>query len=42
MTVTNSFNIDEKMMEEIMGYLKTEDHDLFVGYIKKLGIDHTD
>jgi hypothetical protein len=29
-------------MKEIMGYLKIKDHDLFVGYIKKLGIDHED
>jgi hypothetical protein len=41
-THTGSIKIDEKTMREIMGYLKMEDHDLFVGYIKKLGIEHKD
>lgn len=36
-TITRSIDIDEKTMGEIMGYLKIEDHDLFVGYIKKPG-----
>ncbi len=40
--VPRSINIDEKTMREIMGYLKIEDHDLFVGYIKTLGIEHKD
>ncbi len=34
--------IDEKSMRQIMGYLRIDDHDIFVGYIKKLGIEHKD
>jgi len=34
--------IDEKSMRQIMGYLRIDDHDIFVGYIKKLGIKHED
>ena len=34
--------IDEKSMRQIMGYLRIDDHDIFVGYIKKLGIEHED
>jgi hypothetical protein len=41
-TISGTINIDEKTMRRIMGYLKIEDHDIFVGYIKKLGIDHKD
>ena len=40
--VTGVIKIDEKAMREIMGYLKTEDHDFFVRYIKTLGIQHKD
>jgi hypothetical protein len=29
-------------MRQIMGYLRIDDHDIFVGYIKKLGIEHED
>jgi hypothetical protein len=32
--------IDEKSMQQIMGYLSIDDHDIFVGYIRKLGIEH--
>lgn len=41
-TIASSINIDEKTMRDIMGYLKVEDHDVFVGYIKTLGIAHED
>jgi hypothetical protein len=34
--------IDEKDMRQIMGYLRIDDHDIFVGYIRKLGIEHED
>jgi hypothetical protein len=40
--VTGVIRNDEKTMREIMGYLKTEDHDFFVRYIKTLGIRHDD
>ncbi|MGH9877700.1 MAG: hypothetical protein ACREBU_15815 [Nitrososphaera sp.] len=42
MMAQDTNNIDEKTMRDIMGYLKIEDHDFFVGYIKRLGIDHMD
>ncbi|MGI0049417.1 MAG: hypothetical protein ACREAW_07740 [Nitrososphaera sp.] len=35
-------SIDEKSMRQIMGYLRIDDHDIFVGYIRKLGIEHED
>jgi hypothetical protein len=35
-------SIDEKSMRQIMGYLRIDDHDIFVGYIRKLGIEHKD
>jgi hypothetical protein len=31
-------NIDNKTMRDVMGYLKLEDYDVFVRYIKALGI----
>ena len=34
--------IDEKSMKQIMGYLRIDDHDIFVGYIRKIGIEHED
>jgi hypothetical protein len=34
--------IDEIAMRQMMGYLKVEDHDLFAGYVRGLGIDHQD
>jgi hypothetical protein len=34
--------MDEKALRQIMGYLRIDDHDIFVGYIKKLGIEHKD
>ena len=34
--------IDEEAMRQIMGYLRIDDHDIFVGYIRKLGIEHKD
>ena len=34
--------IDENSMRQIMGYLRIDDHDIFVGYIRKLGIEHKD
>ena len=37
-----SDNIDELTMRQMMGYLKIDDHDLFAGYVKRLGIDHND
>jgi hypothetical protein len=35
-------NIDEITMKQTMGYLRIEDHDLFAGYVRRLGIDHQD
>lgn len=35
-------NIDEITMKQMMGYLRIEDHDLFAGYVRRLGIDHQD
>lgn len=35
-------NIDEVTMRQMMGYLKIDNHDLFAGYVKRLGIDHKD
>jgi hypothetical protein len=40
--ITGSINIDEKSMKQIMHYLKIEDHDMFVRYIKTRGIEHED
>ena len=34
--------IDVKSMKQIMGYLRIDDHDIFVGYIRKIGIEHED
>lgn len=34
--------MDEKALTQVMGYLRIDDHDIFVGYIKKLGIEHQD
>lgn len=41
-TITGSINIDEKTMKDVMSYLKVNDHDLFAGYVKTLGIEHND
>jgi hypothetical protein len=41
-SITGANNIDERTMRDIMSYLQIDDHDLFVGYIKRLGIDHKD
>ena len=35
-------NIDEKTMRQMMGHLKVDDHDLFAGYVRRLGIEHQD
>jgi hypothetical protein len=35
-------NIDEITMKQMMGYLRIEDHDLFAGYVRRLGIGHQD
>jgi phosphotransferase system IIA component len=37
-----AISIDEKSMRQIMVYLRIDDHDIFVGYIRKLGIEHED
>lgn len=31
-------SIDDKTMQEVMAYLKLEDYDIFVKYIRTLGI----
>jgi hypothetical protein len=40
--VSEVLKMDEKSMRQIMGYLRIDDHDIFVGYIRKLGIEHDD
>jgi hypothetical protein len=35
-------NIGEISMRQMMDYLKIDDHDLFAGYVRRLGIDHQD
>ncbi len=36
-------NIDEITMRQMMGHLKIDDdHDLFAGYVRRLGIEHQD
>jgi hypothetical protein len=35
-------NIDEKTIRQMMGHLKVDDHDLFAGYVRRLGIEHQD
>jgi hypothetical protein len=37
-----SNNLDEITMRQMMGYLKIDDHDLFAGYVRRLGIGHKD
>jgi len=34
--------IDVKSMKQIMSYLRIDDHDIFVGNIRKIGIEHED
>jgi hypothetical protein len=41
-TVARSINIDEKTLRDVTSYLKVNDHDLFAGYVKILGIEHHD
>jgi hypothetical protein len=39
----HSDDIDEITMRQLMGHLlKVDDHDLFAGYVRRLGIEHQD
>jgi len=34
--------IDDRAISDLMAYFKTEDHDIFVRYIKTLGVQRKD